>query len=213
MPTFIRLGTVVTSIALACAPVAAQSALTSTRLPVVEITPYAGYLITGNFVEGPLGVSLASASGPVYGAQLTIPLAQGISIMGNIAGSKGDLELGLPIVGGISVGRTETLLYDGGLQFSAPGLARGDGALVPFVQVGAGGMRQDFDVGGVRTDVVSFAWNAGLGLDLAFGSAVGIRLLAKDYISEFDVREATGIDADVKSTNNWSFVAGLRFSF
>ena len=213
MATFIRLGTVAAALTIAIAPVAAQSRSRVTRLPLAELTPYAGYLITGDIVEGPLGVSLAGASAPMYGAQLTVPLTRGISLMGNIAGSRGDLEMGVPVVGGISVGETETLLYDGGLQLSAPGLSRGGGALVPFLQVGAGGIRQDFDVGGVRTDVVSFAWNAGVGLDLAYGSSFGIRLMAKDYVYRFDVREAVGIDADVRTSNNWSLVAGLRFSF
>src|SRR5688500_6647066 len=117
MSSYIRFGTVAATLTLACAPVAAQTRLPSTRLPLAEVTPYAGYLITGNFVEAPLGVSLTSASGPVYGAQLTIPLTPGVSLMGNIAGSKGDLELGLPILGGIALGETQTLLFDGGLQF------------------------------------------------------------------------------------------------
>jgi hypothetical protein len=192
---------------------AAQSRSTHTRLPLAELTPYAGYLFTGDLVEGPLGVTLAGASAPVYGAQLTVPLTRGVALMGNIAGSRGDLEVGVPVVGGISVGETKTLLYDGGLQLSMAGLSRGGGALVPFLQVGAGGIRQDFEIGGVRTDVVSFAWNAGIGLDLAYGSNFGIRLMAKDYIYRFDVREVAGIDADVRTSDNWSLVAGVRFSF
>jgi hypothetical protein len=213
MPTFIRLGTAAIALTLALAPLGAQTRVPSTRLALVEFTPYAGYLITGNLVEAPLGINLASASGPLYGAQLTVPLTRLISITGNLATSKGNLEVGLPILGGVSVGTTETLLFDGGLQFSAPALSRGSGALVPFVQIGAGGMRQDFAVAGLQNDVVSFAWNAGIGLDLAFASTFGIRLLAKDYISKFDLKEATGIDIDGRSTDNWSLAAGIRFSF
>jgi hypothetical protein len=212
MPSFIRLGGALGALTLAlAAPLGAQSI--SSRLPLVELTPYAGYMITGSFVEGPVGVSLGSASGSMYGAQLSIPLTSAISVMGNIAGSRGNLELGLPIIGGISVGETKTLLYDAGLQLSAPGLVRGNGSLIPFVQAGLGAMRQDFQVAGLASDVTSFTWNAGLGVDLAFGSMFGVRILAKDYVSKFDIKEATGIDAEGSSTDNWTLVAGVRFSF
>jgi hypothetical protein len=212
MPTYIRLGTAIAALVLV-APLGAQSRFAPTRLPLAEFTPYAGYLITGNLVEAPLGLDLASASGAIYGAQLTIPMTRSISLMGNIAASRGDLEIGIPVVGGIAVGRTETLLFDGGLQLSAPALSRGSGALIPFVQVGAGGIRQDFDIEGLRSDVVSFAWNAGLGLDLAFGPSFGIRLMAKDYVSKFDLEEATGVDMESHASDNWSLSAGIRFSF
>src|SRR5215207_8846716 len=43
------------------------AAVTST---LFEVTPYAGYMVFGDFASGPLGTSLANAPAPVFGAQL-----------------------------------------------------------------------------------------------------------------------------------------------
>jgi len=37
-----------------------------------------------------------------------------------------------------------------------------------------------------------------------------LQLMAKDYIGKFDVKEATGINVDAKTTHNWALSAGLR---
>ena len=84
----------------------------------------------------------------------------------------------------------------------------------PFLQAGAGAMRYDITQSLVSISATNFAWNAGVGADIAVGRNVGLRLMAKDYIGKFDFQEATSFDIGGEgTTNNFAFSAGLRFSF
>jgi hypothetical protein len=196
----------------AVAPLYAQAAK-SASIPLVEVAPYAGYLVASDLIAGPLGTRITSGSGALYGAQLSVPVNRYLAAVGNVAYSKGDLSIGLPLVGGIDVGRSATWLYDGGLQVSAPEMTRGHGALVPFAQVGVGALHRTIDVNVLSTKSTNLAWNAGAGADLALGSGVALRFLAKDYIGRFDVQEATGVDAEPKVTHSWALSAGLKVAF
>lgn len=209
MRTSVRIAGALTGLAIVAAPLSAQD---SAR-PLAEVTPYAGYLVTSSLLDGPRGTSLSSSSGPVYGLQLAVPLGASIAVVGNIASGTSDLRIGLPFVGGLSVGSTRTLLYDAGLQLGIPGAARGGRALMPFVQAGVGGVRYDVDVSVVRAKATSLAFNAGLGLDLALGRGFGIRLMAKDYIGKFDFQEATSFDLRGRTAHNWALTAGIRAGF
>ena len=87
--------------ALAAAlPVQAQQV----KQPSIRLTPYVGYMSFGSLVSGPLGSSLTNGGGPAYGAQVSVPLSPAIGVYGNVAYSRPGLEIGLPIIGGISVG-------------------------------------------------------------------------------------------------------------
>jgi hypothetical protein len=213
----IRLGTATAIFALSAAtlvaPTDAQQIPRTSSIPLVEVTPYAGYLLAGNIADGPLGTSLSSGSGVLYGAQLAVPITRGVAIVGNFARASGDLKVGLPIVGGVSVGEANTWLYDGGLQLSAPAFARRGGAVIPFVQLGAGGARHDLNVSGLSSKTTNFVWNAGLGADLELVPGFGARVMVKDYIGRFDVEEATGLAIDGSTKNNWSFSLGLKLAF
>ena len=90
MPMFIRLGSAVVALTLAAAPLSAQARLAGARLPLAEFTPYAGYLISGNIAEAPLGIELGSASGAMYGAQLSIPLTSAIARRGETLTTRAD---------------------------------------------------------------------------------------------------------------------------
>jgi len=190
------------------------------QAPVVDpalklsVTPYAGYLVAGSFLDGPIGTSLASANSPVYGAQLSVPLGRSIAVIGNLGYASGDLEVGLPLVGGISVGEVKTLMYDAGIELRSPSPLGAGASITPFLQGGVGAMRRDVSVSGLSTDGTSLAWNAGLGADLSFGPNFGLRLLAKDYIAKFDFEEALGFDAvEGNTAHNWALTAGLRLAF
>ena len=203
----------VTSLALPTAPLAAQSAAPTNQSPIVQIAPYAGYLIAGNLWSGPLGTSLGSGSGPLYGVQLSIPLAPMIALIGNVGYASGNLSAGLPLVGGISLGKESTLLYDGGIQLSAPALTHGGRGITPFAQAGIGGIRQQIDASILSTHSNDLAWNVGAGADLALSPTIGVRLMAKDYIGKFDVQQATGLPLDARTTQNWGLSAGLTLAF
>ena len=183
------------------------------RLAAIELAPYAGYLVSNSLVDGPMGTGIASSGRPLYGVQLGVPLTQNIALVGNLAHAQGDLEVGLPILGGIPVGRSATWMMDAGIHLGMPiGSGRAQ-ALTPFVQLGAGAMRQSLEVTGLSTSATNFAFNAGAGLDLAFSPNVGLRLMAKDYIGKFDFEEATTFDIDRGSAHNVAISAGLRLSF
>lgn len=188
------------------APLEAQSG----RSGSFGITPYAGYMKFGNLVDGPLGTSVRGAAGPVIGAEATIGLTRGLALVGNVAYASSDLEIGVPIVGGLSVGKSSALLYDAALRLSLP-LSSGAGpALTPFVQAGAGAMRQEVQVAPVGTHSTNFAYNVGAGVDVPLGPRLGLQLMAKDYIGKFDVREATAVDVEAETAHNWTISAGVR---
>ncbi len=195
----------IAGLVLAAAPLAAQQP--STR-PVYTLTPYAGYMVFGDFLEGPIGATLSNANGAVYGLQVGVNLTKNLALVGNVARATADLEVGVPFFGGVSVGHSSAWLYDGGIQLSAP-----VGALTPFVQVGAGAIRHDVENGAVETDATNLAVNAGVGADIAFGRNLGLRLMVKDYIGKFDFKEASQLNVDGKRSHSWALSAGLKLGF
>ena len=181
------------------------------REPSVRLTPYVGYMSFGSLVSGPLGTSLTNGGGPAYGAQVSVPLTSAIGLYGNVAYSRPGLEVGLPIVGGMSVGDGSVLLYDGGIQLSMP--ARTAQQITPFIQAGVGGMKYSFDLSPIRLDATNLAYNIGAGADLPLGRNLGIRVLAKDYIGKFDASDVAGIDLETKTTHNWALSVGVTLGF
>lgn len=179
--------------------------------PSIRLTPYAGYMSFGSLVSGPLGTRLTNGAGPAYGAQVSVPITRAIGIYGNVAYSRPGLEVGLPIVGGISVGGGSVLMYDGGLQLSMPG--RTPQQISPFAQAGVGGMKYSFDLAPVRLDATNLAYNIGIGADLPLGRNFGIRVLAKDYIGKFDASDVVGVNVETKTTHNWALSLGVTLGF
>jgi opacity protein-like surface antigen len=191
---------------LLAAPLQAQSA----RPGSFSLTPYAGYMRFGNLVDGPLGASIRGAAGPVYGAEATLGITRGLALVGNVAYASTDLEVGVPVIGGLSFGKSSALLYDAALRLGVP---LGTGGIKPFVQAGAGAMRQEIEVGPVATKATNFAYNVGAGVEVPLGSRLGLQLMAKDYIGKFDAKEATAIDVNTGTTHNWTLNAGVRLGF
>lgn len=200
---------------LVAAPLHAQQAdrAAGARAPLYQITPYAGYMVFGDMLRGPVGTSLSSANGAVYGAQVGVNLTRNISIVGNVARAGGDMQVGIPFLGGLSVGTSTAWLYDGGLQLTLPASDRSMLPVRPFVQVGAGAIQYDVQTGPVAVKSTNFAGNAGVGADIAFTPNFGARLMAKDYIGKFDVREATQIPVEGRLSHNLAFSAGITLGF
>jgi len=208
-------------VALSSTAVTAQAQLSArgTSTPTVagnalEIAPYGGYMMFGNFIDGPLGTSLSSSPATLYGAQLGLPLMPGVKLIGNIAHASGDLKIGIPFLGGISAGKTSALLMDGGLQLSMPETGSRL-AYVPFLQAGIGATRWNIDLGstGLTTTSTNLTGNVGAGLDLKLAPTMALRFMAKDYIGKFDMKQATQLNVSGKTANNWAVTAGLRVDF
>ena len=180
---------------------------------VFEATPYVGYMFFGDYLSGPLGTAVTNAPAPVVGAQLGMKLAPNLSLVGNIATASSDIQAGIPILGGVSIAQSRVQMFDAGLQLALPVSSMSGTAFTPFIQAGAGAMRYDITESFVTTSSTNFAANVGLGADVSVGSGVGIRVMARDYIGQFDMQQATYLDIGTNTTNSYAFSAGVRFSF
>lgn len=178
-----------------------------------DVTPYLGWMVFGDFVKGPLGSSIYSAPAAVYGAQLGMHLAPNISLVGNLATTSGDIKAGIPFLGGLSVAHSTMVLYDADLQLDLPVTTYSGASFSPFLQAGAGAIHYDISESIVTTKATNFAGNVGLGADLTLTKDFGIRLMAKDYIGKFDVKDATSLDISGQTANNFAFSAGVKVSF
>lgn len=181
---------------------------------VFHISPYAGYMVFGNFLNGPLGTSVSNSPGPLYGAQLGVSMTPNVQLIGNIGYANSNLQAGIPIFGGVSVGTSSVLMYDAGLEYDFGSSAAGGLPFAPFVQGGVGAMQYNIDAADIlTTQATNFAGNVGVGADVSLGRGVALRLLAKDYIGKFNFQDATGINFDGSTTHNLAFTAGLRLDF
>src|SRR5687768_14384950 len=72
---------------------AAQAQTQPVRGMSLELTPYAGYMMFGKMVEGPIGTSVSNANSPLYGAQLGLSLTPNIGLVGNVAYASSDLKI------------------------------------------------------------------------------------------------------------------------
>jgi hypothetical protein len=200
---------------LAVAPVVAGA---QSRTPTLsaynfEATPYVGYMMFGDYLSGPFGTSISSAPAMVVGAELGMKLAPSLSLVGNLATASSDIQAGIPFLGGLSVAQSRVAMFDAGLQLSLPVTSAGGTGLSPFIQAGAGVMRYDITQSFLSTTSTNFAANIGAGVDIGVGRGVGVRVMAKDYIGKFDVKQAISVDVPSNTAHNVALNAGLRFSF
>jgi hypothetical protein len=123
--------------------------------------------------------------------------------------ARSNLEVGLPILGGVDIGDTDVTTYDAGIELRMP-IATGSRV---FAQAGIGAMRYDMDAGFVDPHATNTSYNIGAGIDLGLGRNVGLRLAAKDYIGAFDVREASFIPVDADPAHHVAVSVGFRVGF
>jgi len=176
-----------------------------------HLTPYAGYLVTGNWYDGPVGTSIATTNASMIGAQGAIPLTKGVSLVGNLAYASGELRIGLPLVGGVNVGSANTWLYDAGLELG--GLAGRSTGIAPFVQGGIGGMTNDIEASVFQIRASNVAYTAGVGVDVGVSEALALRVQAKDWIGRFNTEDAVGFRAEGNLAHNWALTAGVKLRF
>ncbi len=195
------------------ASAAAQSGNSSISGSITQfhITPYVGYMVYGNFLNGPVGTSISNKPGALYGAQVGMSIMPNLSLLGNIATSSSSLQVGLPILGGVSVGSSQLVMYDADLEYD---FANPKSSFSPFVQAGIGAMNYNINAESViNTNSTNVAYNVGIGGDFTISKGMALRVLAKDYIGKFDVQQATGLGIDGSMAHNFGLTAGLRFDF
>ena len=180
---------------------------------IARLTPYVGYRAFGAMANGPLGTRVGNAGAPIYGAQLGINLTPNVALVGNVGYSASNIEVGLPIIGGLKIADSKALLYDGGVQLRLPALTSLGTGMTPFVEGGAGAIRYEVHAGPLTTRSTNFAANYGGGVDLQLTRALGLRVMAKDYVGKFDFKEATGFAVTGSTAHNWLFGAGINLGF
>ncbi len=176
-----------------------------------HLAPFAGYLITGDWYDGPVGTSISATNAPTLGVQGGIPLSTGVSLVGNLAYASGDLRIGLPLLGGVNVGSANTWMYDVGLELG--GLGGRSTGIAPFVQGGIGGMTNDIKVRVLETRSSNVAYTAGVGVDVGISDGLVLRVQAKDWISRFNSEDAVGFRANGNLAHNVALTAGVKLRF
>jgi hypothetical protein len=202
------------ALALACAGSAeaqSRSSAISVNRGSFAIAPYAGYLVAQNFFDGPLNTTLGITSSPVYGAQVSMPLAPTASIVGTVGYGSGDLEAGIPIVGGVSIGSTNTLLLDASVELRLESSQRN--RFVPVFQLGGGMIRREVSILGVTADATDFQVSGAVGADLPLASNISLRLLAKDHYGKADFGTVGPLEAKTNDLHTVALTGGVRISF
>lgn len=175
------------------------------------LTPFVGYVFTGNWYDGPVGTSIKNANAPLAGVQASVPFMKGLSLTGSLGYSSGDLRIGLPVLGGVNVGSAKTWMYDAAVELG--GLAGRGTGVAPILTAGVGGMTNDIKASVLNVRSTNVAYTVGAGVDIGFTNGMAIRIQGKDWIGKFDSKEAVGFVAEGNTAHNLALTAGLRFSF
>jgi hypothetical protein len=203
------------SFALVASVMAAGSlgAQTPESATPMHVTPYVGYMLFGDYLKGPLGTTLTNAPGLMYGTQFNLALSPNVSLVGNLGYTSSDIKIGVPFFGGITAGRSTMYMYDAGLEYDFGSSKSGSIPFTPFVLAGVGAMHYNIDEDIASTQATNLAGNVGVGADFVVGRGVALRLMAKDYIGQFNFQDATGLGLTGQTANNFALTAGLRFDF
>jgi hypothetical protein len=200
--------------AVIASPFGLLSAQAANTGSVLHVSPYAGVMVFGSYLNGPLNTTLTNKPGMLYGTQVGLSLSPQLSLVGNVGYTSSSLDVGLPIIGGLSVGNSSTLIYDADLEYGLGSMRNGSTGITPFVQAGAGAMRYDIHaVDVLNTTATNFAANVGIGADIELAKGMAVRLLAKDYIGKFNFQDAVGIGGSGSTAHNFGLTAGMRFDF
>jgi opacity protein-like surface antigen len=185
----------------------------------VYVGPYAGYMIFGELFD--FGASEMSMDDDAfYGAQVGWSFSPNFTLLGNIAYAKSPFTI--TDAGGTRAasGDLGVFFYDANLQFRLPFVsdATRETWIAPFGQIGAGAIKystdtDDFDGPG-STNV---AFNLGLGADFQLTNAIGLRLMAKDYITSLAWDDIGSVnfddEVDNNTAHNFALTVGLNFGF
>jgi hypothetical protein len=200
----------------AAAPVAAQEGPLAAHV-------YAGYMLFGRLFATANGVAYSLDDGLLYGGQVGLRLSPNIRAIANLGYAKSSFTLkNVPAAGGGTrdiADELGLLLYDAGVQIRLPFLPRRLAArLAPLMQLGAGAITYAFDGDELRgAGATRVQGNVGVGADLQLASAVGLRVMAKDYVTALHWNDDGALFRDVKKSgpvaHNVAITAGVDIGF
>ncbi|MGH7717904.1 MAG: outer membrane beta-barrel protein [Gemmatimonadaceae bacterium] len=198
-------------LAVSAASLPAQSTYPMTG-KVFQITPYAGYMVFGDYFETSNGVEFSNDNSSIVGAQATIQVVPAVALYGNFGYAKSNwtFENFFGAGGDLELDDVGIWLFDGGLQLRVPT----GGTFSPFAQVGAGAFRYTLDTDDIASDgQTNFAFNAGVGFDYQLTRALGLRLMAKDYITSLEWDDPDEVSIRDNTAHNFGFSLGLNLGF
>jgi len=195
----------------------AQTVPRSTPISITRgefsVSPYGGYLVSQRFIHGPLDTSLGVVGSALYGVQASFPLAPGSSLVGALGYSSGDLEVGVPLLGGVSIGNSVSWMFDANVELRADSWESSGKRFVPVVQLGGGAMHRELSVMGITAKTTDFMVTGAVGADLPLMPNLSIRLMAKDYWGKADFGSIGPLNATTKDLHTIALSSGLRLSF
>jgi opacity protein-like surface antigen len=181
----------------------------------VELTPYAGYMHFGDLFEFDNGTELSMKDAALFGVQGGVRLGQSWALLGNLGYVKSQFTNEFPSAPSQNVSPdVGVFLMDAALQYRLPIY----GPVSPFIQGGVGGIKYTFDTDDIQgqgsTDV---AFNAGIGADVQLSRTLGLRVMAKDYITNLSWDDLNDVqaddDIDGNTAHNLGFSLGLKIGF
>lgn len=201
--------------AAVAAPMHAQVGVVTAYPSVFSIVPYAGYMVYGDHFKV-TGAEFTNDNAWIIGAQAGLDFSPNFSVVGNFGWSKTNWEFEAEDGTDLASGDVGIWLYDANIQLKLP-LGTGPGSVMtPFVQGGIGAIKFSTDANDFESKgETNVAFNAGIGLDWQF-RGVGIRLMAKDYISSFrwdDIEVLNGNAISAETSHNFALTAGLKIGF
>lgn len=200
---------------LGAAPLAAQQSTFSTKPAVFHVTPYIGYMAFGDYFETANGIEFSNENGALYGAQAQLDLGRYVSLLGNFGYSSTKFTFENYFAPGqdLNLNDVGVWLYDAGVQLRLPLAPEATSGISPFVQAGGGAMRWSAENDDILSESeTNAAFNVGAGVDWQIGK-LGVRLMAKDYITSLDWDDLDRIDSGDKRAHNWAFTAGFKIGF
>lgn len=199
----------------AAAPLAAQQSTFTTKPAVFTIAPYIGYMNFGEYFETTNNVAFSNENGALYGAQAQLDLGRYFSLVGNFGYSSSKFTFENYFGNGQNLNLTDVgvWLYDASIQLRLPLRPDATSGVSPFVQAGAGAIRYSSESGDITSrSSTNAAFNYGAGIDWQFGK-LGIRLMAKDYVTSFDWADFGDVEMKDRKAHNWGLTAGFKIGF
>ena len=199
------------ALVVSAAPVVAQSS----KPTVFTISPYVGYMNFGDYFETSNNIEFSNENGALYGAQAQLDLGRFFSLYGNFGytSSKFTFENYYGSGQALNLNDVGVWLYDGGVQLRMPIGRDAATGISPFVQAGGGAVRYSSDSDDIRSSSsTNAAFNFGGGIDWQVGR-LGIRLMAKDYVTSLDWTDFDNVELDDRKAHNWGFTAGFKIGF